>query len=184
MRRVAPGAVNAAAITSLHSAGVYDEAQYGRAVRYIEEHYDDVSAWYPYHFYFWYGNYYACQAFYQAGGARYRDYQQRITNDLLRAQRPDADPRSAGQLEVLGNAAVEIEAGSEIVQRQGHELKLVYPQSGAEPERYTDWDFRHFYLQPMDSPQQAANIQATLSYCLTHPQWRLSLQTHKIVGID
>ncbi|MCB0638231.1 MAG: 7-carboxy-7-deazaguanine synthase, partial [Lewinella sp.] len=75
-------------------------------------------------------------------------------------------------------------AGSEIVQRQGHELKLVYPQSGAEPERYTDWDFRHFYLQPMDSPQQAANIQATLSYCLTHPQWRLSLQTHKIVGID
>jgi 7-carboxy-7-deazaguanine synthase (Cx14CxxC type) len=75
-------------------------------------------------------------------------------------------------------------AGTEIVLQQGHELKLVYPQAGAEPAKYADWDFQYFYLQPMDSPQQAANTQATLAYCLEHPQWRLSLQTHKIVGID
>jgi 7-carboxy-7-deazaguanine synthase (Cx14CxxC type) len=74
-------------------------------------------------------------------------------------------------------------AGTEIVLRQGHELKLVYPQSGAEPDRYADLDFEHFFLQPMDSPQQAENIRVTLDYCLAHPQWRLSLQTHKILDI-
>ena len=75
-------------------------------------------------------------------------------------------------------------AGTDIVLTQGHELKLVYPQTGAEPERYQDLDFDHFFLQPMDSPQQAANIQATVSYCLAHPQWRMSLQTHKVLNID
>jgi 7-carboxy-7-deazaguanine synthase len=74
-------------------------------------------------------------------------------------------------------------AGTEIVLRRGHELKLVYPQPGAEPERYAHLDFQHFFLQPMDSPQQAANIRASLAYCLAHPQWRLSLQTHKILDI-
>jgi 7-carboxy-7-deazaguanine synthase len=75
-------------------------------------------------------------------------------------------------------------AGAEIVLKEGHELKLVYPQRGAEPERFQDLAFKHFFLQPMDSPQQAANIQATVAYCLAHPQWRMSLQTHKVLNID
>ena len=75
-------------------------------------------------------------------------------------------------------------AGTEIVLIQGDELKLVYPQLGAEPELYTHLDFQHFFLQPMDSPQQTENIQATVQYCLQHPQWRMSLQTHKVLQID
>jgi 7-carboxy-7-deazaguanine synthase (Cx14CxxC type) len=65
----------------------------------------------------------------------------------------------------------------------GDELKLVYPQSEAEPSRFERLDFRHFFLQPMDGPDREANIQATLAYCLAHPRWRLSLQTHKLLGI-
>ena len=57
---------------------------------------------------------------------------------------------------------------------RGDELKLVYPQDGAEPERYTGLDFRHFFLQPMDGPSRAANTEAATAYCLAHPQWRLS----------
>jgi 7-carboxy-7-deazaguanine synthase (Cx14CxxC type) len=75
-------------------------------------------------------------------------------------------------------------AGAEIILTQGHELKLVHPQPGAEPERFKSLKFDHFFLQPMDSPQQAENIQACLKYCLSHPQWRLSLQTHKVLEID
>ncbi|GAB4147718.1 MAG: 7-carboxy-7-deazaguanine synthase [Sphingomonadales bacterium] len=74
-------------------------------------------------------------------------------------------------------------AGTQIVQRQGQELKLVYPQDGAPPDAFAGWDFQHFFLQPMDSPTQAANIRAATAYCLTHPQWRLSLQTHKLIGL-
>lgn len=66
---------------------------------------------------------------------------------------------------------------------RGDELKLVYPQAGAPPERFADWDFDAFYLQPMDGPDIAANTRAALEYCLRHPQWRLSLQTHKMLGI-
>jgi 7-carboxy-7-deazaguanine synthase len=66
---------------------------------------------------------------------------------------------------------------------QGNELKLIYPQVGAEPERFHDLGFAHFFLQPMDSPQVAENTAAALKYCLAHPQWRLSLQTHKILKI-
>lgn len=75
-------------------------------------------------------------------------------------------------------------AGTEIILTQGDELKLVHPQAGAEPERYVDLDFTHFYLQPMDSPQQEENTAACLQYCLEHPQWSLSLQTHKMLNID
>lgn len=75
-------------------------------------------------------------------------------------------------------------AGTELLLTQGHELKLVYPQLGAEPERYQHLAFTYFYLQPMDSPQQADNTRACLQYCLANPQWRMSLQTHKILGID
>jgi 7-carboxy-7-deazaguanine synthase (Cx14CxxC type) len=74
-------------------------------------------------------------------------------------------------------------AGSRLVLTRGDELKLVYPQPGAEPETYAGLDFREFFLQPMDGPDYAANLAATIRYCLDHPQWRLSLQTHKLAGI-
>jgi 7-carboxy-7-deazaguanine synthase (Cx14CxxC type) len=74
-------------------------------------------------------------------------------------------------------------AGSTLVQRSGHELKLVYPQPGAEPERFEQLDFGAFFLQPMDGPEQAANAAAAVAYCLRHPRWRLSVQTHKLLGI-
>jgi 7-carboxy-7-deazaguanine synthase (Cx14CxxC type) len=66
---------------------------------------------------------------------------------------------------------------------RGDELKLVYPQLDAPPEAYAGLDFRHFFLQPMDGPARAANTERIVQYCLQHPQWRLSLQTHKYIGI-
>ena len=66
---------------------------------------------------------------------------------------------------------------------RGDELKLVYPQEGAQPERYAQLDFRHFFLQPMDGPDKARNTRLAIAYCLAHPNWRLSLQTHKYTGI-
>jgi 7-carboxy-7-deazaguanine synthase len=74
-------------------------------------------------------------------------------------------------------------AGSAVVQRNGDELKLVFPQSGAEPGKFEDWDFEHFFLQPMDGPQIGENTTLAVQYCLQHPKWRLSPQTHKIIGI-
>lgn len=74
-------------------------------------------------------------------------------------------------------------AGTELVLRTGDELKLVYPQPGAEPERYLGLAFRHFFLQPMDGPDRARNTEQAVRYCLEHPAWRLSLQTHKLLGI-
>ena len=65
----------------------------------------------------------------------------------------------------------------------GDELKLIYPQTGAAPERFAGQDFQNFFLQPMDNPDRAANTDAATRYCLEHPQWRLSLQTHKLIGI-
>ena len=67
--------------------------------------------------------------------------------------------------------------------KHGDELKLVYPQSGADPERFAGQDFRNFFLQPMDNQDRARNTEAATRYCLEHPQWRLSLQTHKLIGI-
>jgi 7-carboxy-7-deazaguanine synthase (Cx14CxxC type) len=74
-------------------------------------------------------------------------------------------------------------ANAELNLRRGNELKLVYPQAGAPPERYTELAFDHFFLQPMDGPQREDNTRAAIDYCLAHPQWRLSLQTHKLIGI-
>jgi 7-carboxy-7-deazaguanine synthase (Cx14CxxC type) len=74
-------------------------------------------------------------------------------------------------------------AGAKLVQLHGEELKLVFPQAGLDPEEFELLAFRHFFLQPMDGPERKANTEAVISYCLAHPQWRLSLQTHKIVGI-
>jgi len=74
-------------------------------------------------------------------------------------------------------------AGAAFVQQSGDELKLVYPQAGAGPAAYEHLAFAHFFLQPMDSPQRAENTKAAIAYCLAHPRWRLSLQTHKDLGL-
>jgi 7-carboxy-7-deazaguanine synthase len=74
-------------------------------------------------------------------------------------------------------------AGTELKQRSGDELKLVYPQAGAAPEAFEGLAFRYFGLQPMDGPAAAENTQKAVAYCLAHPQWRLSIQTHKRIGI-
>jgi 7-carboxy-7-deazaguanine synthase len=74
-------------------------------------------------------------------------------------------------------------AGTRLMLCVGDELKLVYPQPGAEPDRFEGLEFRHFFLQPMDGPDREANTKLALDYCLAHPQWRLSLQTHKLLGI-
>jgi len=74
-------------------------------------------------------------------------------------------------------------AGADLMLTEGDELKLVYPQAGAEPERFAALAFRHFVLQPMDGPDQAANIRAASHYCMQNPQWRLGLQMHKVVGL-
>ena len=74
-------------------------------------------------------------------------------------------------------------AGSALVLRTGNELKLVFPQSDAEPDRFERLDFAHFLLQPRDDEDRPHNTMAAVQYCLDHPQWRLSLQTHKLVGI-
>jgi 7-carboxy-7-deazaguanine synthase len=74
-------------------------------------------------------------------------------------------------------------ARAELVLRRGNEIKLVYPQPGLEPEQFESLAFDKFFLQPMDGPALAANTRAALSYCLEHPRWRLSIQTHKLLGI-
>lgn len=73
--------------------------------------------------------------------------------------------------------------GKTMQQTAGNELKLVFPQTACPPEDFVNLDFTHFFLQPMDGPQQAENIQAAAAYCQAHPQWRLSLQTHKLIGL-
>ena len=74
-------------------------------------------------------------------------------------------------------------AGAPLVQTRGDELKLVYPQVGARPRDFEALDFAHFLLQPMDGPQIAENTAAAIDYCMSHPRWRLSVQTHKAIGI-
>lgn len=74
-------------------------------------------------------------------------------------------------------------ADAKIIQTTGHELKLVYPQALAMPEQFEELDFQHFYLQPMDGENSIKNTEATIAYCLAHPQWNMSVQTHKMLGI-
>jgi 7-carboxy-7-deazaguanine synthase len=74
-------------------------------------------------------------------------------------------------------------AGAPLVLTHGSELKLVFPQPGAEPERFESLQFDNWFLQPMDGPQRDENTRAAVSYCLAHPKWRLSLQNHKALGI-
>lgn len=74
-------------------------------------------------------------------------------------------------------------ADAKLILDHGQELKLVFPQEGAEPEHFESLNFQHFFLQPMDGPLRETNTQSAVRYCLEHPQWRLSLQTHKLIGI-
>ncbi len=74
-------------------------------------------------------------------------------------------------------------AQARVVQVRGHELKLVYPQPGVDPAAFEHLDFERFLLQPMDGPARLENTQAVIAYCLAHPRWRLSVQTHKYLGI-
>jgi len=74
-------------------------------------------------------------------------------------------------------------AQAPVVQTAGHELKLVYPQPGVDPARFEGLQFERFLLQPMDGPRRAENTEAAIAYCLAHPRWRLSVQTHKYLGI-
>ena len=74
-------------------------------------------------------------------------------------------------------------AGADLVQKTGDELKLIFPQQNSDPQTFTALDFRQFWLQAMDGPNLQANLQGAIAYCLQHPAWRLSLQTHKMLGI-
>ena len=74
-------------------------------------------------------------------------------------------------------------ADAPLAQMSGQELKLVFPQEGVDPERFAALPFERFFLQPMDGPQREAATKAAIAYCLAHPKWRLSLQTHKLIGI-
>ena len=97
-------------------------------------------------------------------------------------------PREPGHLSIEAPAGIDWlcvspKAGAPLLQTRGQELKLVWPQPGLDPEELGRLDFEHFLLQPMDNPAQADNTQACIAYCQAHPQWRLSLQTHKILEI-
>lgn len=74
-------------------------------------------------------------------------------------------------------------AGTDLIVNRGQELKLVFPQQDSDPENFSELEFEHFYLQPMDSEDLIQNTQQTIRYCLQHPQWSLSLQSHKLIGI-
>ena len=91
-----------------------------------------------------------------------------------------------GTLPVPGGVdwiCVSPKAQTRLAQTSGQELKLVFPQKDVDPARFEGLDFERFYLQPMDGPDQAANTDAAIAYCLAHPRWRLSLQTHKVLGL-
>ena len=101
-------------------------------------------------------------------------------------------PASKSAIETNGTLAVEPaidwvcvspKAGTQVVQRSGNELKLVYPQAGADPQDFAGWAFEHFFLQPMDGPEIEANTAAAVQRCIDDGRWRLSVQTHKMVGI-
>lgn len=115
---------------------------------------------------------------------------------LLQLDRPLVDALRAVGLEIavetngtivppegIDWVCVSPKAGAELNLRSGHELKLVYPQPGLEPSSLEGLAFQHFYLQPMDGADGELNTRKTVDYCLKHPRWRLSLQTHKVLGI-
>jgi 7-carboxy-7-deazaguanine synthase len=106
--------------------------------------------------------------------------------DALHAQGFEIAIESNGTLRAPGGVdwiCVSPKSTAALAQTSGHELKLVYPQADAPPERFAGLAFEHFVLQPMDDRAREANTRAAAAYCLKHPQWRLGLQTHKILGI-
>ena len=106
--------------------------------------------------------------------------------DALHAERFEIAIETNGTLEPPAGIdwiCVSPKAGSTLALSRGDELKLVYPQPGAEPERFEGLAFTHFFLQPMDGPARVENTELAVEYCLAHPRWRLSLQTHKLIGI-
>ena len=131
------------------------------------------------------------------GGARARPYVVCTGGEpLLQLDRPLIDAFHGRGFEVavetngtqpappgLDWICVSPKADAPLALERGDELKLVYPQAGGLPERYAALAFTHFSLQPMDGPDLAHNTQLALAYCLAHPQWSLSLQTHKTLGI-
>ncbi len=86
-------------------------------------------------------------------------------------------------LDTIDWICVSPKAGSDLKQRQGHELKLVFPQVGVDPAEFLGLAFEQRFLQPMDGAAQQANTEAAIAYCKAHPAWRLSVQTHKLLGI-
>jgi 7-carboxy-7-deazaguanine synthase len=86
-------------------------------------------------------------------------------------------------LDTIDWICVSPKAGSDLQQRHGHELKLVFPQPSIDPANYLDLGFEQRFLQPMDGPEQQGNTRAAIAYCKAHPEWRLSVQTHKFLGI-
>lgn len=106
--------------------------------------------------------------------------------EALHARRFEIAVETNGTLEApagLDWICVSPKAGAPLVLTRGDELKLVYPQEGLGPESLERLQFAHFFLQPMDGPDVRANTRAAMRYCLEHPPWRLSLQTHKLLGI-
>ena len=74
-------------------------------------------------------------------------------------------------------------AKADFILKSGHELKIIFPQCGMNPQQHEGLDFDHFFIQPMDGPNQAENIKLSENFVMKHPQWKLSLQTHKVLGI-
>lgn len=106
--------------------------------------------------------------------------------DALHDRRFRIAVETNGTLEPPGGIdwiCVSPKAGATLVVERGDELKLVVPQPGAEPERFEGLDFDHFFLQPMDGPDLEANTRLAVEHCRRHPRWRLSIQTHKYLGI-
>lgn len=106
--------------------------------------------------------------------------------DALHAERFEIGVESNGTLPATPGIdwlCISPKAGSEVVQREGNELKLVWPQPGSDWQVMQDWSFDHFLIQPMDSVARAENLQAAIDFVMEHPHWRLSLQTHKALGL-
>jgi 7-carboxy-7-deazaguanine synthase (Cx14CxxC type) len=106
--------------------------------------------------------------------------------DALHAEGFEVAVETNGTLQApegLDWICVSPKADAVVVQTRGQELKLVYPQEGVDPQAFEGLDFERFYLQPMDGPEREANTRAAMAYCLERPRWRLSLQTHKLIGV-
>jgi 7-carboxy-7-deazaguanine synthase (Cx14CxxC type) len=110
----------------------------------------------------------------------------RVLIDTLHAHEFEIAVETNGTVEAPAGIdwiCVSPKAGAQLTQKSGNELKLVFPQASALPHQFEDLNFENFFLQPMDGPDREANTQLALRYCLEHPKWRLSLQTHKLLGI-